>query len=122
MANLYDFTRLIQKYSRTFTFQGVSSEGRYSGGQWISDPAPPPQRMQGAIVPLTAQKVYQLGGTYTTQDRQLYMASPLPDALKGARIIDQDHQYSIEQAADWSNYADVFVYLLRRVSQFEKPA
>lgn len=119
MAQLFNFTRLIQKYSTTFTFHGIASGGSYKGGEWVPNPAPKPVQMQGAIVPLTAQKVYQLGGSYTTQDRQLYMCSPLTDALKSATVEYQGHTYNVEQDADWSAYADVYVYLLRRVSKFE---
>ena len=119
MAQLFNFTRLIQKYSDTFTFHGVASDGSYKGGEWVPDAPPEPIKKQGAIVPLTAQKVYQLGGSYTTQDRQLYMCSSLPDVLKGATVEYQEHTYNVEQDADWSTYADVYVYLLRRVSKFE---
>lgn len=122
MSQLFNFTRLIQKYATAFIFHGVASGGSYKGGEWVPDAPPEPVKMQGAVVPLSAQKVYQLGGSYTTQDRQLYLCSPLPDALKGATAEYQGHTYNVEQDTDWSTYADVYVYLLRRVSEFENAA
>lgn len=122
MSQLFNFTRLIQKYSAVFTFHGVASGGSYQGGEWVPNPPPEPVKMQGAVVPLSAQKVYQLGGSYTTQDRQLYLCQPLPGALNGATVEYQEHIYKVEQDTDWSAYADVYVYLLRRVSNFENTA
>lgn len=120
MASLYNFTRLIKRYSRAFSFvPAAASTGKYSGGDLVPGPKSEPVIMSGAIVPLSEQKIYQSGGSYTTQDRQLYLCRPLPDALKGASVEYQGHNYSVEQDTDWSAYADVYVYLLKRVSKFE---
>ncbi|WOC33052.1 MULTISPECIES: hypothetical protein [Caproicibacterium] len=122
MAKLFDFARLIKKYADVFTFQGAVAGGSYKGGQWVPGAPPEPVKLQGAIMPLSEQRVYQSGGTYTTQDRQLYLYRPLPDALDGAKVGYQGHTYSVEQDVDWSAYADVYAYVLRRVSKFEKSA
>jgi hypothetical protein len=117
---LYNFARLIQRYSCDFDFLPAAS-GTYDAGKWVPGEAPASPK-HGAIVPMSKQKLYQPGGTYTTQDRQLFMTSPLPDALEGAHVQSKGNIYTIEQDTDWSDYADVYAYVLRRVSQFDRPA
>ncbi len=113
---LYNFTRLITKYKATFQIVSENSGGYDDGGEWKAKDKEI-QTKEGAIVPMSERKIYHSGGTYTTQDRQLYMFEKLPDALiKNCRIIYHGNQYKIEEETDYSEYSDVYVYILRRVS------
>ncbi len=112
---LYNFTRLISKYKTTFDIVS-ENDGHYdNGGEWLTDEGKAITK-QGAIVPLSEKKLYQLGGTYTAQDRELYMFEKLPDALLNCYAVYRGNRYKIEQETDYGEYADVYVYVLRRVS------
>lgn len=111
---LYNFTRLITKYKATFEIVSENN-GHYEDGEWQPDDNTTITK-QGAIVPMSEKKIYQPGGTYTTQDRELYMFEKLPDALLNSYVIYQGNRYKIEQETDYSEYSDVYTYVLRRVS------
>lgn len=115
---LYNFTRLISKYKTEFKIVSENG-GKYDDdGEWkyAEDET---VIKQGAIVPMSESKIYYSGGTYTTQDRTLYMFEKLSSALKNCYVIYQDNKYKIEQETDYSEYADVYVYVLRRVSAID---
>lgn len=111
---LYNFDRLIDKYSVDFTLVSIS-EGNYIGGKYVAgNRTETPCR--GAIVPLPDKKIYQSGGTLTTKDRQLYMKTPISDPLKTTKVNYKSNEYSIEQDTNWGDYANAFVYVLKWVS------
>ena len=115
--SLYDFTRLIQKYSVPFILV-VSKEGRYESGQWI--PGETVEReMYGAIIPMSQNKIYQSGGTYTAQDRELYLPYPIPEPLDKLKVMHRGITYKVESMTDYSLYADAAHYNLKVVSLFD---
>lgn len=114
---MYDFNRLIEKYSTQFQFKGTSG-GNYIGGIFIPAEVGLAQ-MMGAIVPIKAQKIYQSGGTLTSKDKQLFSSAQLAGSLDGAKIIYKGNSFSIEQDTDYSDYSDIYVYLLKWVSAFD---
>lgn len=112
---LYNFKRLIRRYSVDFTLC-QEQEGKYVSGKWeegksIKTP------MRGAIVPMTERKIYDSGGTYTAQDRELYLTAPLDRPLSALKIIHDLNVYHVEEAKDFSDYADVAIYVLKWVSK-----
>lgn len=111
---LYNFTRLISKYKTDFEIIG-EKDGRYEGGIWRHNEGKSITK-QGAIVPMSERKLYQSGGTYTVQDRELYMFEKIPEALLDCYVIYKGNRYKIEEETDYSEYSDVYVYVLRRVS------
>lgn len=114
MAKLYNFIRLINKYSQAFTVE-VEQGGTYDGG--IYQPAEPQvYELTGAIVPLGESKIYHSGGAYTAQDRDLYMHTPIPDALKQGVVRYKGNKYTIEELTDFDEYADAYIYRLKRVN------
>lgn len=74
MGLLYDFTDLIHKYSVEGKLIQESGKGEYIGGNWIPAPASEPKMIKGALLPMTKQKIYQSGGTYTENDRELIIS------------------------------------------------
>lgn len=109
---LYNFIRLISKYSVDFTLV-MPSKGKYEGGIYV-DGESTSAAMRGAIVPLSEKKLYQPGGNYTAQDRELYMFTRIDSALLGGRVLYKGNYYRIEEETDYSDYADVFRYMLRK--------
>jgi len=111
---LYDFTRLINKYSTTFLLC-QKTEGKYVYGKW-EDGQVIETEMTGAIVPMSERKIYSSGGTFTTQDRELYLTCPLTGLLSDFSVKYKGNKYSVEESRDYEEYADVAIYTLRRVS------
>lgn len=109
---LYNFKRLIDKYSVDFVLI-APSEGKYEGGIYV-DGEGEQIKMRGTIVPMSMRKVYQLGGNYSAQDKELYTVSHIDDALLGGKVIYKGRTYSIEEETDYSDYADAYHYLLRK--------
>lgn len=118
MPKLYNFTRLIKKYSVNFTLV-IPGEGKYIGGKYTEGEAEEVS-MSGAIIPMSESKVYQSGGTYTSKDRQLYMLSPVEKALEGGKVKYDGNIYSIETETDYKDYCDAAVYNLKWVSSFDR--
>lgn len=110
---LYNFSRLINKYSVTFSL--VKAGGKYVSGKWVKG-EPIVKEMRGAIVPISDTKIYQSGGTYDKNDRELYMMQPLPEPLSDWKVVYKDKEYTVEAGKDFADYADVAVYTLKAVS------
>lgn len=115
---LYNFARLIRKYSVPFTLQ-KTAKGDFVGGKYVEGVLSEEQ-LRGAIVPLGERKIYSSGGTYTTQDRQLYMSTPLASSLESLKVVYDGDVYSVEEDKDYGAYADAYVYLLKWVSAFDR--
>ena len=112
---LYDFSRLIRKYSVTFYLRKMAA-GKYVSGKWV-DGAPIDQKMEGAIVPISDRKLYGSGGTFTSKDRELYLMEPITGDLNEFKVIYNGDEYSIEAGKNFEDYANVAVYNLKWVSK-----
>lgn len=117
MSKLYNFTRLVNKYSNPFEVI-YQQEGSYIGGKYVAggelkEPA------MGAIIPMSERKIYGSGGTYTTKDRQLIMLESIKRPLKEVKVRYKGCEYSVEQETDYTDYSDVNVYWLKWVSNFD---
>ena len=112
---LYNFTRLIQKYSLDFTVHQKKG-GEYVAGKWV-DGEPVVTPMRGAVVPLSEKKIYDSGGTYTTQDRELYLTRRLDGDLSALTVCFKGNTYAVEESRNFEDYADVAVYVLKWISK-----
>lgn len=110
---LYDFKRLIQKYSVPFCLH--QTQGAYVGGKWQQS-GEKVQPMSGAIVPIKDSKIYASGGTYTLKDRELYLTTPLKGQLSDYKVIYKGNAYRVEEGQNFEDYADAAVYVLKWVS------
>lgn len=115
MPKLYNFNRLIDKYSVDFTFISTS-EGSYIGGKYVEGEKAE-TTYRGAIVPISDSKIYQSGGVLTTKDRQLYMKVPVEKALTNAKIKFKGNVYKIEQETNFDDYSNAYIYLLKWVEK-----
>lgn len=112
MKKLYNFKRLIKKYSVDFCLH--RTQGQYVHGKWVAG-GELVKNMRGAIVPMSLKKVYHSGGTYTTDDRELYLSKPLELPLSDLKVVYKGNIYSVEQGRDFDEYADVATYNLKWV-------
>lgn len=112
---LYNFTQLIQKYSVPFslhhTEKGGYVSGKYQPGtETVTE-------MMGAIVPISQRKIYDSGGTYTEQDRELYLLKPLEGPLSEFQVVYKGNTYAVETGRNFEEYADAVIYTLKYQSK-----
>ncbi len=120
MGTLYNFNRLIRKYSMDCQLLSEASSGSYIGGEWVPEEAPPPQDITGAVIPMTDRKIYQSGGTYTEQDREFITLMEIP--LEPVHyIVHGKAKYQVQGNTDYSDYAGFYAYNLKRVGAFDRP-
>lgn len=112
-----DFSRIIEKYSTDFTIiefsEGNYEDGEYVKGNEIRNPK------KGAIFPMSQRKIYNSGGNYKTQDKQLYTTQYI--SLETEKfILHNKRKYKIEEDTDYSDFADIYIYILKRVDSFDR--
>lgn len=115
----FNFRRLINKYMCNFTLKKVS-EGSYVGGQYQQGSVEEIE-LTGAIMAVSATKIYQSGGYYKKQDKRLYTLDPIEGSLEGCKVVYNNKEYSIEednQNGD-EQFTGVSSYVLRGVSSFD---
>lgn len=117
MPKLYNFTRLIKKYSTVFTLFS-NGPGQYVSGKYVEGELEE-KTMNGAVIPMSESKIYSSGGAYTSKDKQLYILQPFDKALIGKKVRYRDDLYSIESETDYTEYCDTAVYNLKWVSKFD---
>lgn len=115
---LYDFTRLIKKYSNEAEVIKVL-EGRYVNGRYVNGETVT-KKIIGAVIPLKDSKIYQSGGTLTASDRQMYTLEALGEDLNNVKVFYHNKHYKVEEDTDYSDYANVHVYVLKRIDSFDK--
>lgn len=117
MAKLYNFNRLIEKYSVDFTLV-YEAEGTYDSGVYVAgEKTETPCR--GAFVPISERKIYQSGGTLTEKDYNLYMRVPIDKPLKTTTARYKGNEYKLEQETNYEEYADAYIYVAKWVSTFD---
>ena len=110
---LYDFTRLIEKYSVTFCLH--KTQGAIVAGKWVEG-GKIVKEMRGAIVPMSDRKIHQSGGTYDQNDRELYVSEALEAPLSDWTLVYKDMTFTVSDGRDFSDYANAAVYNLKRVN------
>lgn len=108
---LYNFKRLIRKYSVTFSLQRAQ-KGSYVAGKWVEGENTTVE-MRGAIVPMSDKKIYDSGGTYTQKDRELYLTTPLEPPFSDLKVVYKGNTYAVEEGRNFEDYADAAVYNLK---------
>lgn len=113
----FDFSRLIKKYSVPFTAQ-IETQGEYDAKGEYKPKEPKTYEFNGTIISLKEDKIYRSEGMLTSNDRQLYMLSPIENSLLGAKVIYQGKTFTIMQDIENAMFTGVYTYLLKHVSAF----
>lgn len=120
MGRLFNFDRLVKKYSINCQLLSEAVSGSYVGGEWVPGPAPPSRGITGAVIPMTDRKIYQSGGTYTEHDREFVTLTEIP--LEPTHyILYKGMKYQVEENTDYSDYAGFYAYNMKRVGAFDRP-
>lgn len=118
MAQNFNFTRLVEKYSVDFVAEIPSTNGDYdNAGEWVAGEAKK-ENLRGAIISHRLSKVFRSEGTLTGQDKALYMLKPLEKCLQGAKVTHEGKIYSIGDLNENSTFTGVWAYTLKYVSAF----
>lgn len=119
MKQLFNFKRLIKKYSVPCELLAESASGSYVGGEWVPGVAAESKMINGAVIPMTTKKIYQSGGTYTEQDREFITDTEIP--LKTEHyIVYKGARYKVQENTDYSDYAGFYAYDLKREEVLEQ--
>ena len=114
----FHFDNLIDKYSVDFTVIS-QSQGYYDDmGEWQAG-----TRLEipkkGAIIGVSATKMYRAEGMLTAQDKELFMKESIGCDFDKAHVIYAGNKYKVEsQPNDNSEFTGVFGYVLKYVSAF----
>lgn len=116
----FDFSGLIEQYSRPFT---VISEGKgrlNNAGVYVKG-TPTETELNGAIIGFSENKVHRSEGNLSTMDKALHMLTPIDNALMGATVIFNGNKYKIEtqKGKDNAEFTGVYSYTLKFVSAFK---
>lgn len=110
MAKLYNFTRLVNKYSNKLLLKTIAGSG-YIDGHYVEG-IEMQTNIKGAVVPYSTSKIYQSGGNIKTSDMQLYTLEPLDIHLDNTRIVYKNKTYKVEEDTDYTMFSDVHIYRL----------
>lgn len=114
-----NFELLIRQHSRDITVITYSEDGYNESGDFVKG-----ERIEttinGAIVSHKQSKIFRSEGTLTSQDKALYMLTPLASALKGGQILDRGKLYSIVSELENAEFTGVYAYNLKFVSIFNE--
>nr|DAD87162.1 MAG TPA: head closure knob [Siphoviridae sp. ctM4P7] len=115
---MFDFTDLIEKYSVPYTLIIPGENGGFVDG-YYQEATATRREMEGAIVPYKESRIYQSGGSLTNEDRELYSSEKL-EFEKNLYVEHSGKTYKVDTEADYGDYADVYVYGLKRVSVHDR--
>lgn len=112
----FGMKRLIRRYELPLQLVTEEPAGYDSSTGIYKKTDPKTEAFRGALLPVPERIMYATGGRYTQEDRVLYATRDLP--LKG-KVIYKGAAYSVEEKFDFTDYADFFEFVVKRVSAFD---
>ena len=112
---MYNFKRLISKYSKLHVYYLEEAEGYHDptqGGKWIPGVITEVE-IEGAIIPLSNEDLrFDEGGTYMQSDRKLYCYKEM---VKGTKIKHDSKNYTILEGKTYKDFdIGLYIYVVRR--------
>lgn len=112
----YNFSRLIKKYAVNCWLVSFT-EGGWKAGEWQEGEKTTTEIM-GAIVPMSERRIHNSGGSYKQGDCEFITMQNI--TINSNTYIDHKGKlYKLQDASDYTEYADFNVYVARRVSAFD---
>ena len=113
--SLYNFKRLVKKYSKVAVYKIIKTEGYFDytqGGIWVEG-VETEQEFEGAVLQLTSKDLqYEENGVYSSEDRKLYCYEQFANNDK---IKFKDNIYTVSKQIDRSDFdTDLRVYFIVR--------
>lgn len=117
MKQKFNFKRLIHEYSMQYELV-QKGQGSYIDGEYVLAEESVLEK-QGAILPLSMQKIYQSGGSYTQEDRQLYSNDAIDLTCK-SYVRKDGKLFEIQEDKEYKEMANVYIYILKWVKNFDR--
>lgn len=114
---MYDFSRLIRKYSVSCEVI-KAGKGRWEAGEW-KETEETRRSFRCAIIPMTERRINNSGGDYKTGDCNIISMKPL-QLDTDVFILYKRKTYKVEESSDYSDYSNFCSYVGKRVSSFDK--
>ena len=119
MGVLYDFSRLIRKYSSNFKAITLTGASYNDSGDFVRAEKQE-LNLQGAIISFKESKIYRSEGTLTTKDKRLFTLEPITQHLQGSTVVYEGNVYSVEDNTENAKFTGVYAYTLKYVSAFKE--
>ena len=113
---LYHLQRLVKKYTVCCKLENTK-EGEWVAGEWVEGKTTTTD-IAGAIVPISEKRINNSGGDYKQGDCEFITTNPL-ELNSDTYILYKNKRYKLEDSTDYSDYADFYTYIARRVSAFD---
>lgn len=114
MAKQFEFADFVGEFPAPFyMYETIDVPGGYNDdGEWIAGSSTEEKVLkQGIVLPLSDNTLkYAPQGAYTEKEKELYVTYPIPI---NTRITYEDEDYTVQQFKDFSQYADVYIYIMR---------
>ena len=114
MSKQFEFSDFVDEFKVEFELpETIEVPSHYDDeGEWV-----PPRKSEtfikkaGIILPLSEDDLkYAENGVYTVKEKKLYTVFPIEE---GTVIRYKSDDYTVQAFKDYSEYADVFIYLMR---------
>lgn len=112
---MYNFSRLVKKYSRPTILHGEATEGDWINGKWMEG-QPSQETIDLALIPFDVKTIAQLGGLVTNGDVQVYSLTALKH---GDKIEQNGSKYTVDTSANFTAFGDFHRYIAKGVSSFD---
>lgn len=114
----FNFSQLISDYSNDFEIV-VPQESHYDDTGELVKGNELVKSMRGAIIGFRESKIFRSEGAITSKDKHLFMRTPIPEALKSAKVRYLGQEYMIESETENAEFTGVYSYVLRWCRAFD---
>ncbi len=116
---IFNFTRLVNKYSKKITVITLSKDKFDSKGDLIKGEEKQTV-MQGAVIRHRTSKIYNSNGVLTDDDYALYLTEKPKFDLIGSIIVVDNQKFKVQSKLDNSEFTGVWSFNIRYVSAFKE--
>ena len=110
MAKQFEFADFVEEFYVPFTYIEETQGYREDNGDWVEG-IEVPIASGGIVLPLTEDDLkYAEAGTHAEKNKKVYVTNELQT---GSKVLYKDNVYTIQSFKDYSEYADVFIYIMR---------
>lgn len=114
MGKQFEFADFVDEFKVSFMLEELQkTDGYYDDdGEWVlggTDAVPIVK--EGIVLPLSEDDLkYAENGVYSVREKKLYTVFEIPFE---SIVIYKGDKYTVQAFKDYSEYADVFIYLMR---------
>lgn len=115
----FNFTRLVEKYSREITVIIPATKELKDSGDWVRV-EPKEVTIEGAVIRHRENKVYRSEGTLSLNDYALFLLEEPNFKLIGTKVICDSKEFRVESTLNNAEFTGVWSFNLKYVSAFKE--